>query len=149
MKIQVKANLLRIIYERAEWELISRKFEELGLQIGESANAFGSGQRGVRFYRETSNELLNAFRNSAHNNGFISDFNQPPISGDCFNLAIFRAIPTPTEGEKLVTELRLNTLMTLRELDLLLTKIPIALEFLLSIVGEREININLEIRRGR
>jgi hypothetical protein len=101
MKLMLKMNsegvpVLILKYHPQEWELLQRKWDELGLERRVSENLWGVGWRG-EFYKERNSIMENLIKELFNTEGMryriFSDINSPIIHNYRVNVGILRVVP--------------------------------------------------------
>jgi hypothetical protein len=128
-------------YKPHEFENVKKKMESLGLEVKETANAWGAGQP-LKFYKEHDYELFKDIYKGAvtgYGSTSIDEINRPVIDNGKFNLAVFRAVPTNDKVEAPATGY-----VTLVELERIKGTAKQAYAGIMNAVGE--VAFNLEIK---
>jgi len=147
MKIKLKLNnghqTLVIKYTQEEWQTISKRFEDLGLQVADTRLGLGMNLE-FKYYRDVENmfgqELLKFLDRNMLGVHIINDINMPAITdyGE-MNIAILRIIP----NENLEVHVPLHKWVNLVEFRDLVRVLVKCYEFLFNILKEAEVEIKL------
>jgi hypothetical protein len=101
MKLAVKFNaegvpMLVLKYRREEWEILERKWRELGLERRRTTNLWGVNWE-AEFYRERNSLMEGLIRGLFESAGLryriISDINSPILRDGRVNVGILRVVP--------------------------------------------------------
>ncbi|MEM5815514.1 MAG: hypothetical protein QXL14_00490, partial [Candidatus Aenigmatarchaeota archaeon] len=130
-------------YEDDEYEAIKKILEQLGLEVRETQNGFGVGQK-LLFFKEKHEELLNYLLNTAtfnnvNNINIIDDINKELVNNNCVNIAIFRVLPDH-RGEVCI---ELKRLITILELKNIIQVYSCAYEILINAVINKQVEIKV------
>ena len=132
---------LQLVYEGNEWETVSQVLENnLKLKLSTTTNLFGNHVTG-KYYRDTDENLKRFIdRTLVQQKGRgVNDINTPVIVGEnTVNIAILRVVPT--DG---VVEVPMQKFMNIAELQSFVRTLARTMEFLFSIVVEKEIKMHL------
>jgi hypothetical protein len=149
MKLAVKMHpegmpVLVVKYHPEEWQVLQRKWEELGLERRMSENLWGVGWRG-EFYKERNSLMENLLKGLFEVEGLryriFSDINSPLFKDNRVNVGILRAIPN--ENYEVVCPL--PRLINIDDLVVLRDVLADAVRLILRIVVSTEVEIRFVI----
>jgi hypothetical protein len=149
MKLVVRMNnegvpVLVIKYRPEEWQILQRKWEELGLERRMSENLWGVGWRG-EFYKERNSLMENLLRGLFELEGLryriFSDINSPLFRDSRINIGILRVVPN--DDYEVVCPL--PRLINIDDLVLLRDVLADSVRLILRIVMSSEVEIRFVI----
>jgi hypothetical protein len=140
MKIELKPKGARLTlvltYAEGDFEKLSKRFEQLGLEQSETTKGLGVSRK-LTYFRDKENVVLN-YINTKVSSSAYDDINAPAYQSHYANLAVLRIVP----NEDGIVEATLP-LMTVTEEDAMVTNLVAAIKALTDI--NREVKQEIEL----
>ncbi|MEM2175620.1 MAG: hypothetical protein QXI58_08395 [Candidatus Micrarchaeia archaeon] len=138
MMLKVNKNVvLKIIYEKEEWNKLEEIYKSIGLVKAKSV-------KGFEFYRTVNDLFLNFLRDALgdYSSIVMDDINEQIFYSGCYNICILRIVPNLV-GDKFETSVVIDKYVTIKELREYINIIKKVLEALLSICIDAEIEFKI------
>jgi hypothetical protein len=148
MKLSIKMNsegvpILILRYRPEEWQVLERKWCELGLERRRSENLWGVGWIG-EFYRERNSVMENMIRRMLEEAGLryriLSDINSPVLRDGRVNVGLLRVVP-----EDLEVKAPLSHLINVDDLVYIRDTLASVIKLILQVVTETECEVKFII----